>query len=93
MTTQAEYSDIFETAVTNNQKDNKGRVIGYIVRLVNNGTDFRALVQNARLVKGEWEEFGVRQASRSFTGQDTARRWAYQTAKERLATPSRIAAK
>lgn len=93
MTTQAEYAPIFETYITNNQKDNKGRTIGYIVALTDNGTDFRALVQNARHVGGEWVEFGVRQRSHSFRDQDTARRWAYQTAKERLATPSRIAAK
>lgn len=81
----AEYGDIFETAISSHRLDNKGREVGYIVALVDNGVDFRALVQNARRVNGEWVEFGVRQRSKSFTNQKDANRWAYATAAARIA--------
>lgn len=85
MNNQAEYGDIFETAVSSGKVDSKGREIGYLVIFRDNGTDFRALVQNARKVKGEWKEFGVPQRSKSFSSQIEANRWAYATAKARIA--------
>lgn len=81
----AEYGDITESYVRSGRLDSKGREIGFIVALVDNGTDFRALVQNARRIAGEWQEFGVRQSSKSFRSQAAATSWAYATAQERIA--------
>lgn len=83
MTTQ--YGDRTETFMGTGCKDNKGREIGYVVVFRDNGEDFRAYVQNARRIKGEWAEFGVPQRSKSFENQDSATRWAYATAHERIA--------
>lgn len=82
MTTQ-EYGELFETAVATLQLDNKGRMIGYLVGFCDNGVDFRAYVQNARMIDGEWVDFGVRQRSKSFASQKAAQTWAYATVKER----------
>lgn len=80
-----EYGDITESYIRSGRYDAKGREIGYIVALRDNGQDFRAYVQNARRVNGEWQEFGVRQRSKSFKSQEAATRWAYATANERIA--------
>jgi hypothetical protein len=80
----SEFGEIFEAVLEAGKKDSKGRKIGYIVGLRDNGTDFRAWVQNARLVKGDWSDFGVIQRSKSFRSQEEATRWAYSTAKERI---------
>lgn len=80
-----EYGEIFSAYVRSGRFDSKGREIGFLVALVDNGTDFRALVQNARRVNGEWQEFGVRQRSKSFSSQAAASRWGYATAQERIA--------
>ena len=79
-----EYGEVFEAHVRSGRYDNKNREIGYIVGFRDNGTDFRAYVQNARRVNGEWEEFGVQQRSKSFNSQESARAWAYATAHERI---------
>jgi hypothetical protein len=84
--TTTEYSDITQSFVRSGRTDSKGREIGYIVALVDNGTDFRALVQNARRINGEWVEFGVKQRSKSFASQATATGWAYATAHARIAS-------
>ena len=81
----SEFGEIFEAVLEAGKKDSKGREIGYIVGLRDNGTDFRAWVQNARFVKGDWSDFGVIQRSKSFRSQEEATRWAYSTAKERIA--------
>ena len=81
----AEYGDITQSYLRSGRFDSKGREIGFIVALVDNGTDFRALVQNARRIAGEWQEFGVRQSSKSFRSQAEATRWGYATAQERIA--------
>jgi hypothetical protein len=81
----SEFGEIFEAVLEAGKKDSKGRKIGYIVGLRDNGTDFRAWVQNARFVKGDWSDFGVIQRSKSFRSQEEATRWAYSTAKERIA--------
>ena len=83
--TAAAYDDMTETYIGTGRKDSKGREIGWIVGLNNNGTTFAAWVQNARRVNGEWKEFGVQQRSKSFDSQDAATRWAYATAHERVA--------
>lgn len=75
----------FETFLTAGQVDSKGREIGYIVGMNDNGSDFRAWVQNARRVNGEFSDFGVMQRSKGFTSKEAARHWAYATAKQRIA--------
>lgn len=80
-----EYGDITESYIRSGRYDSKNREIGYIVGFRDNGVDFRAYVQNARRVAGEWKEFGVQQRSKSFTSQAAATRWAYTTANERIA--------
>ena len=80
-----EYGDITETHLRSGRFDSKNREIGYIVGFRDNGTDFRAYVQNARRVAGEWQEFGVQQRSKSFTSQAAATAWAYATAQGRIA--------
>jgi hypothetical protein len=77
------YNDMSETYIGTGRKDSKGREIGWIVGLNNNGTNFAAWVQNARKVNGEWKEFGVQQHSRSFPSQSLATAWAYATAQVR----------
>jgi hypothetical protein len=78
-----DYNDMTETYIGTGRKDSKGREIGWIVGLNNNGTTFAAWVQNARKVNGEWKEFGVQQRSRSFPSQAIATAWAYATAQVR----------
>lgn len=85
MNTTAAFGDAFETTLRAGKKDTAGREIGFTVGLNDNSVDFHAWVQNARLVKGEWKDFGVCQRSKRFGSQDEARRWAYATAKERIA--------
>lgn len=80
-----EYGEITQSYIRSGRYDSKGREIGYIVGFRDNGEDFRAYVQNARRVAGEWQEFGVRQRSKSFKSQDAANRWAYATANDRIA--------
>jgi hypothetical protein len=81
-----EYGDIFETYLGSGRKDSKGREIGFLVALVDNGIDFRALVQNARRVNGDWQEFGVRQRSKSYKSQEQATRCGYAIAHQRIAS-------
>lgn len=81
----SEYNNKFETYLDSGKVDSKGRPIGYIVGFNDNGSDFRAWVQNARKVKGEWVDFGVIQRSKGFSSQKAATEWAYSTAKQRIA--------
>lgn len=81
----AEYGDVFENHLRSGRYDSKGREIGFIVGFRDNGTDFRAYVQNARRINGEFVEFGVRQRSKSFKTKEAANRWAYATANDRIA--------
>ena len=83
--TTAAYGDIVEHHIGTGRRDSKGREIGYIVGFRDNGEDFRAYVQNARRVNGEWVEFGVQQRSKSFTSQKFAAAWAFVTAHARIA--------
>ena len=85
MTTTTEFGDLFENFLSTGKRDSKGREIGFIVGFRDNGEDFRAYVQNARLVNGEWVDFGVRQRSRSFPAQKFATTWAYASARVRIA--------
>jgi hypothetical protein len=78
------YSELFQTFLGAGVYDGKAREIGYVVAFCDNGTDFRAYVQNARNVKHDFKEFGVRQRSKSFTSQTKANTWAYRTAKVRI---------
>ena len=81
----ADYGDITQSYLRSGREDSKGREIGFIVGFCDNGEDFRAYVQNARRINGEWQEFGVRQRSRSFPAQRFATAWAYATAQVRIA--------
>lgn len=80
-----EYGEITESYLRSGRYDSKGREIGYIVGFRDNGSDFRAYVQNARRVNGEWTEFGAAQRSKSFPTQAAATAWAYATAQQRIA--------
>jgi hypothetical protein len=84
--TQAAFNDMTETYIGTGRKDSKGREIGWIVGLNNNGTSFAAWVQNARKANGEWKEFGAQQRSKQFSSQEAATKWAYSTAKQRAAS-------
>lgn len=86
MTSTPTLGDTFETFVSANKRDTKGRMIGYVVGLRDNGIDFYAWVQNARYVEGGgWIEFGTPQRSKLFTSLEASRAWAYATARERIA--------
>ena len=85
-TTTTELGPIFETFVHANKRDDKGRHIGYVVGMRDNGVNFYSWVQNARyLGNGEWVEFGVTQRSRCFDSLQASRNWAYATARQRIA--------
>lgn len=83
--TTKEYGAVFENHLRSGRFDSKGREIGFIVGFRDNGDDFRAYVQNARRVAGEWVEFGATQRSKSFRSQVAAASWAYATANDRIA--------
>jgi hypothetical protein len=80
-----ELGEIFQNFLGTGRKDSKGREIGYVVGLRDDGTTFYAWVQNTRRVNGEWQEFGAAQRSKSFSTQQAANVWAYTTAKQRIA--------
>ena len=84
MTTTTQFGDITESYIRSGRYDAKGREIGYIVGLRDNGIQFAAWVQNARRVNGDWVEFGVRQRSKSFASQAAATKWAYDTVNQRI---------
>jgi hypothetical protein len=84
MTTTTQLGDITESYIRSGRTDSKGREIGYVVGLRDDGTTFYAWVQNARRVNGQWVEFGVQQRSKSFSSQATATAWAYATANQRI---------
>ena len=79
----AEYGEITQTFMGTGRSDDKGREIGFIIGFRDNGADFRAYVQNARRIAGEWKDFGVMQRSKSFPSQSLATAWAYATAQVR----------
>jgi len=79
------FTDHLESWIGSGKRDSKGREIGYIVGLSDNGTEYAAWVQAGRATAHEFIEFGVQQRSRRFTSQEAATRWAYSTAKERIA--------
>jgi hypothetical protein len=81
----AELGETFEAFVSAKKLDGRGREIGYIVGLRDNGVDFYAWVQNARRMNGDFYDFGVKQRSKKFESQEAANIWAYRTAKERIA--------
>ena len=78
-------NEAFETFLPSNKKDSKGRLIGYTVGLRDDGVNFYAWVQNSRMVNGNFSDFGVVQRSKCFASQEAANRWAYATAKQRIA--------
>jgi aspartate 1-decarboxylase len=80
-----EYGVITQTYMNSGKLDSKGREIGFIVAFRDNGTDFRAYVQNARREFGVWKDFGAQQRSKSFADQPSATLWAYATARQRIA--------
>jgi len=89
--TTTEFGEIVESYLLAGKLDNKGRRIGFIVGFRDNGSDYRAWVQNARYVNGEWVDFGVRQRSKSFPSQQVANTWAYSTARARIANVKKVA--
>ena len=85
-TTTNELGEAFETFVPANKADDKGRQIGFVVGLRDNGSDFYAWVQNARYTgNGQWADFGAPQRSRRFDSLAAANSWAYSTARSRIA--------
>lgn len=78
-------SEAFETFLRSGKVDSKGRHIGYIVGLRELEDGVYAWVQNARCVAGVFNDFGVRQRSRKFSSMEQANKWAYATAKQRIA--------
>lgn len=85
-TNTAAFGEPIETFIGSGKKDSKGREIGFIVGFNDNGEDFRAWVQAARrTAPGEFADFGTRQRSKRFASQESANRWAYATARERIA--------
>lgn len=78
-------TDPIESFVGSGIKDSKGREIGWVVGLRNDGINFYAWVQNARSFNYNFSDFGVKQKSVCFTSQEEATRWAYTTAKQRVA--------
>ena len=87
MRTPQTFGEPLETFVGSGKKDKKGREIGFIVGFNNDGAgDFRAWVQCARRTAPcKWFDFGALARSRGFASQEAATRWAYRTAKERIA--------
>ena len=90
-----ELGESFETFVSAGKFDEKGREIGFIVGLRDNGEDFYAWVQKARrevitrngvrIAPGEARDFGPFQRSKKFASKDAARAWAYRAAHDRIA--------
>ena len=85
-----EYGEITQTYMNSGVRDSQGREIGYIVAFRDNGTDFRAYVQNARREFGVWKDFGAQQRSKSFKDQASATLWAYATARQRIAKLNKV---
>jgi len=78
--------ELFEVFMGSGKFDDKGREIGWTVGLRDNGIDYHAWVQSARRPKnGEFHDFGVPQRSKKFDSLDASKRWAYATAKARIA--------
>ena len=78
-------SEIFETFMRSGKVDSKGRHIGYIVGLREMDDGVYAWVQNGRSTPNDFIDFGVRQRSRRFDSMAQATKWAYATAKQRIA--------
>lgn len=79
-------SEAFEMFLSAGKCDAKGREIGFTVGLRNvDGVDY-AWVQKAVRVRREISDFGPYQRSKAFRSADEARRWAYATAKQRIAS-------
>lgn len=87
MTQQQTFGEPLETFVGAAKYDSKGREIGFIVGLNDDGAgDFRAWVQSARKPRGgDFAQFGVPQRSKGFATQESATNWAYSTARARIA--------
>lgn len=79
------FDNKLETWVGSGKLDSKGREIGYIVGLNDNGIHFAAWVQNGRYCNRKFKDFGVIQRSKMFDTQQAATNWAYSTAKQRIA--------
>lgn len=80
-----DFNNHFETWIGSGKFDRENREIGYIIGFNDNGEQFAAWVQNGRKSKGKFSDFGVRQRSKLFSSQEQAAKWAYSTAKQRLA--------
>lgn len=80
------YGETFEHFEASN-RDEKGRVFGYVVGLRENVTTgkWSAWVQRSIKTKDGFKDFGVAQRSREFDSLSQAKTWAYSTRKERAA--------
>jgi len=78
-------TDPIETFIGSGIKDSKGREVGWVVGLRNDGFNYFAWVQNARKLNHKFSDFGVKQRSVCFESQEEAVQWAYTTAKQRVA--------
>ena len=82
-------AEIFETYISCNKVDAKGRVIGYGVQLWSwEGINYAVVQKGVMVDAHNWVPTGAAQASRSFKTAEAAKEWAYTTAKQRLANLS-----
>jgi hypothetical protein len=79
-------NDPIQRFLSSGIKDSKGREVGYVIGLRDDGINFYAWVQAARKINQDFKDFGVKQRSVCFTSQEEAVQWAYTTAKQRLLT-------
>lgn len=77
----------FETTLASGKFDTKGREIGFTVKFGENGGKVYAWVQKAiRVDQYEFKDWGATQRGKGFDTQEAATRWAYATAKQRIAS-------
>jgi hypothetical protein len=82
-----QFGERFETFIHAHKQDSKGRSLGFFVVLVDNGVDFHACVQKG-IIHARTKEpvaWGASQPSKKFKSQDEATKYAYATAKARIA--------
>lgn len=84
-----EYNNMMQTWMGSGKLDSKGREIGFVVGLNDNGEQYAAWVQNGRMIGRmigrDFSDFGVQQRAKYFKTQAEATNWAYSTAKQRIA--------
>jgi hypothetical protein len=81
----AEYNNMMQSWMGSGKLDSKGREIGFVVGLNDNGEQYAAWVQSGRMIGRDFSDFGVPQRAKYFKTQAEATNWAYSTAKQRIA--------